>query len=230
MTAYRDIAKLLERCAGAQRLSHVFDDFVEMAALSFRNSFDRQGQDAREARYLEIAERYDQGQLERFTHALALVVLEMEREPSDVLGRLYMELDLGNERLGQFYTPYDVAKLIAGMVCDELAEKIARDGVAEAHEPACGAGAFLIAITQDLRGRGVDYQRRLLITAEDVAPQAVHMAYVHLTLLHAPAIAHRRDTLTQETFDSWPTLAFALNGWRFRPRLEPTVVQKGPTP
>ena len=131
MSAYKTIAKLLESNAGAQRLSSVFDDFVEIMSLTYRNSFDRSGCEARENRYLEIAGKYTREQLDRFGEAMAHVTLEMGREPSDVLGRLYMELDLGNERLGQFYTPYDVAKLMAGMVGDELAEKIARDGTAE---------------------------------------------------------------------------------------------------
>lgn len=230
MSSYKDIVKLLERNTGAQRLSTVFDDFVEIMALTYRNSFDRSGRDARERRYLEIVKKYSREDLDRFGHAIALVTLEMDQEPADVLGRLYMELDLGNERLGQFYTPYDVAKLIAGMVSDELADKIARDGTAEAYEPACGAGAFLIALTQDLRGRGINYQQTLFVTAEDIAPQAVYMTYVHLTLLHVPAIVHHRDTLTQETFASWPTLAYALNGWRFRTRREATVVPRGPRP
>jgi hypothetical protein len=229
VSAYKTIAKLLESNAGAQRLSTVFDDFVEIMALTFRNSFDRSGYDVRESRYLEIAGMYSREQLDRFGEAMAQVIQEMGREPADVLGRLYMELDLGNERLGQFYTPYDVATLIAGMVGDELAEKIARDGTAEAYEPACGASAFLIAITQDLHARGVDYHRRLFVTAEDVALQAVHMTYVHLSLLHVPAIVHHRNTLTQETFSSWPTLSFALNGWRFRTRRTATLVPKGPS-
>ncbi|MFB7844796.1 hypothetical protein [Microbacterium sp. NPDC056052] len=37
----------------------------------------------------------------------------MEDEPCDVLGKLYMQLELGNSALGQFYTPYSVAQLIA---------------------------------------------------------------------------------------------------------------------
>src|SRR5690606_21568321 len=105
---------------------------------------------------LAIAGKYTRDQLDRFANAIALVVLEMERDPADVLGRLYMELDLGNERLGQFYTPYDVAKMMAGMIGDELAARIARDGIAEIYEPACGAAAFLVAVTQDLRARGID--------------------------------------------------------------------------
>lgn len=53
--------------------------------------------------------------------------MEMERDPCDVLGRLYMELELGNERLGQFYTPYDIAQLMAEMQqIDSVVEQVQR--------------------------------------------------------------------------------------------------------
>lgn len=213
MSRYRNIVKLLEANTGARRLANIFDDFVQMSALSFRNSVDRRHHDEREAQYLLIAGGYTREQLDRFAEALALVVMTMEEEPGDVLGRLYMELDLGNERLGQFYTPYDVASLIAGMTIDSLSGQIAEQGFARVYEPACGAGAFLVAMTQEMRCAGLNYQRQLHITAEDISAQAVHMAYIHLTLLHVPAVVYRHNTLTQETFDAWRTPAHVLGGW-----------------
>lgn len=204
---YQQIVKLLEANAGAQRLSAVFDHFIEMSAISFRNTVDKAGHAQREARYLEIASKYDRTQLHRFAEALALVVDCMEKEPTDVLGRIYMELGLGNSRMGQFFTPFDVAVLIAKMNAGELVEKIKADGCATVHEPACGAAAFMIALCLELKSAGVNYQKTLRIEAEDLSIQAVHMAYIHLTLLHVPAVIHHRDTLTQATHDSWRTPA-----------------------
>ncbi|WP_247040282.1 N-6 DNA methylase [Arthrobacter rhizosphaerae] len=213
MARYHNIVKLLEANTGARRLANIFDDFVQMSALSFRNSVDPHDHAEREKQYLFTAGSYTPKQLERFTEALSLVVMAMEEEPGDVLGRLYMELDLGNERLGQFYTPYDVASLLAGMTVDTVSGQIAEQGFARVYEPTCGAGAFLVAITQAMRRAGLDYQRQLHVTAEDISAQAVHMAYIHLTLLHVPAIVYRRNTLTQETFDAWPTPAHVLGCW-----------------
>lgn len=220
MSRYREITALLTANADTKRLANVFDDFVEMAALAIRNAVDHTGHDDREALYLKIAGQYSKEQLDRFAQALALVVLEMEAEPRDVLGRLYMEMGLGNDRLGQFYTPYDVAVLIATITMnpDAIHARIEEQGFFEVCEPACGAAAFIIAITQEMRRLGFNYQQRLHVTAEDISSQAVHMAYIHLTLLHVPAVVHRRDTLTQETFDSWPTPAHILSGWATRLR------------
>ncbi|MFM9539990.1 N-6 DNA methylase [Streptomyces turgidiscabies] len=217
MSGYREIVKLLAANTGAKRMSEVFDNFVEMAALASRNAVDVRGSEAWEARegqYLRIAGRYSRTELDRFAEALALVTVEMEREPCDVLGHLYMELELGNERLGQFYTPYDIAQLMAEMQqIDSVVEQVQRDGFADVYEPSCGAGAFVVALSQAMLEHGLNPQTQLHVTAEDIAPQAMHMIYVQLTLLHIPAVVHRRDVLTLETFETWPTPAHLLGGW-----------------
>lgn len=216
MSGYREIVKLLAANTGAKRMSEVFDNFVEMAALALRNAVDVRGSEAWEARegqYLQIADRYSRTELDCFAHALALVTTEMEREPCDVLGRLYMELELGNERLGQYYTPYDIVQLMAEIQIDSVVEQVQREGFADLYEPTCGAGAFIIALSQAMLEHGLDSQTQLHVTAEDIAPQAVHMIYVHLTLLHIPAVVRRRDILTLEMFDAWPTPAHVLGNW-----------------
>ncbi|MFI8089088.1 N-6 DNA methylase [Streptomyces sp. NPDC086080] len=226
MSGYREIVKLLAANTGAKRMSEVFDNFVEMAALALRNAVDVCGSEsweAREGQYLQIAGRYSRTELDRFAHALALVTAEMEREPCDVLGRLYMELELGNERLGQYYTPYDIAQLMAEMQIDSVVEQVQRGGFANVYEPSCGAGAFMVALSQAMLEHGLNPQTQLHVTAEDIAPQAMHMIYVQLTLLHIPAVVRRRDVLTLETFESWPALAHVLGGWGRKLRLARAV-------
>ncbi|MFC4048330.1 N-6 DNA methylase [Actinomadura syzygii] len=210
--------RLLKANAGAKRMTEVFDDFVEMAALAFRNVVDPVEHDRREEQYLRTAGHYDRAALDRFARALALVTLVMQTQPCDVLGRLYMELDLGNEHLGQFFTPYDVARLVASMRAEPVIEQARDHGFAELYEPTCGPGAFIVAVSQAMREHGLNPQTQLHVTAEDVSPQAVHMVYVHLALLHIPAVVHRRDTLTLQRFDTWPTPAHVLGGWSQRLR------------
>ncbi|MFE4332492.1 N-6 DNA methylase [Streptomyces sp. NPDC056831] len=219
MSGYQAIVKLLDANTGAMRMSQVFEDFVEMAALAIRNAVDYCGRDEREGQCLRIASRYDRAELDRFAQALALVTVEMERDPCDVLGRLYTELELGNERLGQFYTPYDVAELMAQMQIESAIEQVQTHGFADLYEPACGAGSFSVAASQAMLEHGLIPQTQLHVTAEDIAPQAIHMIYVHLALLHIPAVVHRRDVLTMQTFDSWFTPAHVLSGWGQKLRL-----------
>lgn len=216
MSQYKAITKLLGANVGAKRMHLVFDDFTEMFALAFRNGVDLRGREAREERYLQIAGQYSRDQLSRFAEAFGLIVKEMESDPSDVLGRLYMELELGNEHLGQFYTPMGVSKLLAGMNLDSIVQQVEDRGFAEVYEPACGAAAFMIAMAIEMRRIGLNYQTQLHVTAEDISAQAVHMAYLHMSLLHIPAVIYRRNTLTMETFDAWYTPAHILNGWDWK--------------
>ncbi|MFI9629253.1 N-6 DNA methylase [Streptomyces sp. NPDC052042] len=129
-----------------------------------------------------------------------------------------MELELGNKHLGQFYSPYDVSRLTAAMTAATVADESKERGFTRFYEPTCGAASYVIALTQELCRNGFNYQTQLHVTAEDIAPQAVHMAYIHLALLHVPAAVHRRDTLTRETFDTWYTPAHVLGGWTARLR------------
>lgn len=216
--SFKEIKKLLEANTGARRMSQVFDDWTEMFAVALRNTVDLRGRDEREQEYLRVAGQYDEKQLARFAEAFAHVVNLMTVEPTDVLGRTYMELDLGNEALGQFYTPYDIAALMAEMQADSLTSQVERNGFAQIYEPACGAGAFMIAASEAFRAKGFNPQTQLHVTAEDLSTQAVHMIYIHLTLLHIPAVIHRRNTLTLETFDTWCTPAHILGDWSRRLR------------
>ncbi|MFD9868507.1 N-6 DNA methylase [Streptomyces niveus] len=226
MSGYREIVRLLAANTGTKRMSEVFDNFVEMAALALRNAVDVRGSEAWEARegqYLQIAGGYSSTELHRFAHTLSLVTTQMERDPCDVLGHLYMELELGNGRLGQFYTPYDIARLMAEMQIDSVVEQVNTRGFADLYEPTCGAGAFMVALSQAMLEHGLNPQTQLHVTADDIAPQAMHMIYVHLTLLHIPAVVRRRDILTLETFDVWPTPARVLGGWETKLRLGQAV-------
>lgn len=212
---YTATVKLLEANAGNRHMLDVFRDFAAMFALAIRNTVDRAGWQKREDEYLTIAGHYSREELDRFAEAFAHITAIMTDEPEDVFGRLYMEANIANERLGQFYTPYDLAKLTAALTAPDLIRQ-AGEGPARVHEPACGAGAFLIALVECLHENGFNAQQRLHVDAEDISITAVHMTYIHLSLLHIPARVAHRDTLTGETWDVWETPAHILGGWNAR--------------
>lgn len=223
--ALKPIVKLLTANTGAHRMYEVFDDFTTMFAIAHRQVVDKQKWQDREDEYLRLAGKYDRPQLDRFAEAWAHVVTVMDTEPTDVLGRLYMELEISDASMGQFYTPYDVACLIADMNRDQLLEALESREWVSVYEPACGAGAFLVAITQTLHREGVNFQQRIHVTADDLSRTAVHMCYLHMTLLHVPAVIVRRNTLTMETFDTWVTPAHVLGGWDRKLRRQDAVDQ-----
>lgn len=72
--------KLVHDNARRHHRHEVFRDFCELAALSISNSVDRAQFQAREARYLDIASRYQREELDRFAQMLAHLVVDVAKE------------------------------------------------------------------------------------------------------------------------------------------------------
>lgn len=210
------IVRTLKANAGSRDLRTVFTDFCEASAIAIRNRVDSHGFREREESYERIRSQYSAAQMDRFSEALALVAIEVTQNPRDVLGETYMQLGIADRDRGQFFTPYNVAQLIAEMQLADTSTRVPPRPFLTIYEPACGAGAMVIAMTQALARRGLDYRERLHVTADDLSLTAVHMSYLQLSLLNVPALVNRRDSLTLEHFDTWATPAHVIGGWTRR--------------
>ncbi|PHV10033.1 N-6 DNA methylase [Chitinimonas sp. BJB300] len=208
-------AKLVEQNAQKHSKQEVFSDFCEMSAISISNAVDRTRRDEREARYLDIAKRYNTDELNRFAEMLAHVVLELETGFSDVLGSLFMQLALGDSWKGQFFTPYEVSYLMAALTYEDVTEQIKHQGFVQINEPCVGAGGMAIASADVLQKQGINYQQHLHVAATDLDKRACHMAYIQLALLHVPAIVTHGNALCPEaqTYSHWFTPAHVLGQW-----------------
>lgn len=215
MTTSR-IVKVLRANTGARDLRTVFEDFCAMSGAAIRNRVDRNGYQVREDEYERTRSHYTAAQMDRFAEALAFVALELDEQPRDVLGETYMQLGIADRDRGQFFTPYNVAQLIAEMQLADTPSPGATQPFLTIYEPACGAGAMVIAMTQALARRGIDYRQRVHVTADDISLTAVHMSYVQLSLLDVPALVNRRNSLTLEHFDTWATPRHVLGNWAER--------------
>lgn len=95
------------------------------------------------------------------------------------------------------------------------------------------AKGFLSAISYGDRAcRGharyrANYQRHLHVTAIDIDPRAIHMAYIQFSFLHISAHLMVGNALSGEIQDHWFAPAHILGGWtaRFalRQRREPVA-------
>lgn len=216
--------KLIRENSRRHRLHEVFRDFCEVAALALSNVCDLAQRDAREARYLQIAARYERAELERFRAMMDCIVESLELGFHDCLGQIFMALELGDHWRGQFFTPYHVASLMAKIVGVNSEGEIERKGFTTLMEPACGAGCMVIAAAEAMRDEGFNYQRQLHVTAIDIDATAVHMAYIQFTLLHIPAIVvHGNALAPDKQWSCWVTLAHVLGGWDRRLRQAETL-------
>lgn len=215
--------------SGRRRITQVFQDFCELSALAIRNAVDRHGFNEREARYLAIAAGYTHEEMDRFATTLAHLAAALGDSLTDALGHLYMSLDLGNERLGQFFTPYDISLLTARMTVTDMVERLQHQEFITVSEPTCGSGGMVIATAQTLGEASINYQKAMHATAQDIDITAVHMTYVQLALLHIPALVVHGNTLTLEQDDVWPTPAHIIGRWasKLRPSDLRTTVMAG---
>lgn len=110
----KPFCKRLLSLAGKYSIWEVWSDFINVFALAISNSVDKVRFDEREALYRRIMAKYDAKEREVFPLLAADVVSALEQNPEqDFLGSAYMELELGNDHAGQFFTPYDVCRLMA---------------------------------------------------------------------------------------------------------------------
>ncbi len=107
---------------------------------------------------------------------------------ADVLGSVYMELGhSGAKSLGQFFTPWNVAYMMARMMAPDNeppSEFVRREGRRlSICDPACGSGIMLLAVRAAVADRwGRDEVRHLALFGQDLDPICVAMARINLTL------------------------------------------------
>lgn len=180
------IIKAIQSMSGKYGVYEIFADWVKIMALAFANQV-RYNQTF-ENDYIETMKRYDKPEQMKLFEMCAWLVEWADEGFYDMLGYIYMHLELGSKKAGQFFTPYNICRLMAKM------QKF--DGsIVEANEPTCGAGGNIIALAEAMKEQGYNYQQLLRVVCQDLDVKAVYMAYVQLTLYGIPAVVYQTDTL-----------------------------------
>lgn len=91
-----------------------------------------------------------------------------------------------------------------------------RHGFIKASDPCVGAGAMMVALAQEMKENGINYQQCLHVSATDIDITAVHMAYIQFTLFNIPAVITWGNTLTLEEWGHWYTFAHITGRWQER--------------
>ena len=207
----------------------MFTDFCEMAAIALSNRIDFARYNEREERYMQLVKDYTKDDLQLFAECIGLITLIYQEDTDqDLLGRLYMELELANKHVGQYFTPYHLSKLTAGLIVkpEFVRQAIQENGFTTMLEPACGAGGMVIAYSNIMNSFGC--QGHYHVTAIDIASVCVHMTYIQLYLMGVPAVVlHGNALMPQDKYDPWYTLAHVLGDWsRKNARQEPHLIMK----
>ena len=205
----------------------VWRDFITMFACSLSNPLDKAHRHKREELYLQTVKKYKKQEQELFPELAAQTVLALEENPEqDFLGSIFMSLNLGNEHNGQFFTPYDVCKMMAEATMDGVLLKVERDGYISINDPCCGAGATLIAgihvAKKQLDKVNLNYQNHILVVAQDIDEVVALMCYIQLSLLGVAGYVKVGNSLTDpitgtdDKKNYWFTPMYFSNIWVIR--------------
>lgn len=200
------IKKLGSREA-SKTLNQKFWDFCELAYCAYAKPLaEKEQQDALEARYIQIIGTYRDKDAIRAYPALISDVYK-GLQGGDFLGVVAGEIGALSGEQGQFFTPFEVSRLMAEMLLDERIAAIEERGYLTVEEPAAGAGGMILALAQALKRRGYDPETQLYVHATDINALAYWMCFLQLSLANIPANVIRGNSLSLETFETSMTMA-----------------------
>jgi hypothetical protein len=218
----QEIIKLIGQAAYTMDTYQVFNDFVEMAAITISNQVDPTHRDEREKRYLERIGAYEKRFQDLFPQMFAHLVEALEEKvattgPEDILGWIYHELELHRKEKAQYFTPQNVSDMMAMMACgDKQQSAITEKGYISMCEPACGSGVMVTSMCKAMLKEKLNYCTQLVVTAIDVALNCAYMTYIQLSLYGVPAVVIHGNSITCQEFSRWYTPVYIYNGWVWR--------------
>lgn len=198
---YKELVKLFNQLTGSRSLWQVFNDCIEIMALSIQNTFCFGINFSKnETRYKDIIKNYSDNEMDVILHIFAEITNMIEKNPfRDLLGDLYMQLNMGSDSLGQFFTPYAVSYAMAENTFDKIKTKseISKKGYISLLEPAVGGGANVIAFCEVLKNHKINYQTQCVIVCQELSKLTALMCYTALSLIGCAAVIKVADSLTE---------------------------------
>lgn len=224
----KEFAKRLESLCSSKSSWQVWADFIECSAIAISNAVDHEQRKTREERYMSIMSSYTSEESCVLGEMLGVVIDALEQQPEqDFLGELFMVLELGSHWKGQFFTPYSVCQAMAQMQINGTGIKDTEEDWIAINDPACGAGALLVAARNEFRKNGIG-SSRVLFVGQDIDRVAAMMCYIQLSLLGCAGYVVIADTLLHplsgdpltpildDVHDIWFTPVFFEDIWMFR--------------
>lgn len=183
----------------------VFDDFLTIAATSLASkSFcNDSARCEREKLFADTISRYGKETQELFTDMFATLGLALDENISnknyrDVLGEIFQELQLNEQRNGQVFTPKHIGDLAGKLVLDKdfINREIIKSGFVTIVEPCCGSGTLVFGGLNAVLSAGINPNLFCRVVAYDLDLRCVLMTYIQLCLYAIPAVVLQRNAIT----------------------------------
>lgn len=191
-----EIVKTILSLSGSYSPSIIFDDWIKLMAITLANNphiNENETWKYREQQYLDIIKKYNSSEIEKFALMYAKLIELFNKEISDYLGEIYMKCEMGNGRIGQFFTPFHLSELTSKVV----GLKSNENGIYDIYEPTCGGGGMILAYAKYLQDEGINYQQKMRVVAQDLDWRGVYMTYVQCSILGIKAKVCQGDTLAE---------------------------------
>lgn len=174
----------------------VFSDFLSLAASELDMARIRTPESIDHCR--KICACYEASDIANMQEMFCMMVCALEAKFHDFLGAIFMELELGDNFRGQYFTPYSVQCLMARMLMPGVRDTVRREGIATVSDPACGAAGMLIAYAECLLEADINPSMHMFGSCIDIDPVAADMAFIQLSLLGIAAEVVTGNTLTMQ--------------------------------
>jgi len=195
----------------SKSIQTIFRDFLSLSTYSLAQPFYRSPDI--EQKYKLIINDYTKEQAVEFSKLLAFLIESLEYKYQDVLGQLFMELGFGNAKKGQFFTPYNVSKMMAEINFYDFESKLKDKDFITLSEPCCGSGGIIIAYAETMKNHNINFQQKLFVEAIDIDELCFQMAYLQLSLYGIPARVILGDTLAYKFSQIIYTPMCFINGF-----------------
>lgn len=210
-TARKQFIRVFNQTACYLHRWDVFSDFITLAASEMDLARIRTPENIERCR--KICERYEAADIKKMHELFWLMVCALDAKFHDFLGAIFMELELGSDSMGQYFTPYSVQSLMARMVMPGIKETIRREGFVTVSDPASGSAGMIIAYAECLLEAGYNPSAQMFGSCIDISPVAADMAFLQLSLLGIPAEVVTGNTLTMQLSRVRYTPVFYINNF-----------------
>lgn len=176
----KEVLKHLEKLTSRGNSHYkVFEDFLNLAVYAFTGNNEK---------YMEVVGRYNNlyeagnRDIDHFANALGELMLQMSKTDEELLGEIYMQWNTSNKFMGQFFTPNNVAKLMAGITKPS----------GMVLDPACGAGIMLVEANRAMR---LEDRRNAFFVGQDIDDTCVKMCALNMLFFNMNGYAIQGDSL-----------------------------------
>jgi len=204
-SSIQEFVKTINEIDQSKHRSEVFADFCELSYCALAKTacpIEKQRNDL-EAQYMSVVGRYrNKDDVRKMPKLLGLAMGELSTGGCDFLGSVAGELGVLDSKLGQFFTPYDISRLMAEITIVDLPKKIEKQGFITVDEPAAGAGGMLLAVADFVETKGYELETTLWVQARELSRPTYYMCYIQLAARGIAGQVICGNTLSMETFTS----------------------------